>query len=58
VTCILITHDIPAAFRISDKIAFLHQGVVVAEGSPKEVACSDQDIVKDFIRISFNELTL
>lgn len=57
VTCIVITHDIPAAFRISDKIAFLHQGIIVAEGSPKEVAASNQEIVRDFLRISFNELT-
>ncbi|WP_304225643.1 ABC transporter ATP-binding protein [Gracilinema caldarium] len=57
VTCIVITHDIPAAFRISDKIAFLHQGRIVAEGSPKEVAASNQEIVRDFLRISFNELT-
>lgn len=58
VTCIVITHDIPAAFRISDKIAFLHQGTIVAEGSPEEVARSDQEIVREFIRISFNELAL
>lgn len=57
VTCIVITHDIPAAFRISGKIAFLHQGIIVAEGSPKEVAASNQDIVKEFLRISFSELT-
>lgn len=56
VTCIVITHDIPAAFRISDKIAFLHQGAIVAVGSPEEIAHSDQNIVKEFIRISFNEL--
>ncbi|HRS03102.1 MAG TPA: ATP-binding cassette domain-containing protein [Treponema sp.] len=56
VTCIVITHDIPAAFRISDKIAFLHQGTIVADGTPEEVARSDHDIVRAFLRISFNEL--
>jgi len=56
VTCILITHDIPAAFRISDQIAFLHQGTIVADGKPEEVARSDHDIVRAFLRISFNEL--
>lgn len=58
ITCILITHDIPAAFRISDKIAFLHQGTVVASGPPDEVARSDHELVREFIRISFNELEL
>lgn len=56
VTCIVITHDIPAAFRISDQIAFLHQGTIVADGKPEEVARSDHDIVRAFLRISFNEL--
>lgn len=56
ITCILITHDIPAAFRIADRIAFLHQGSIVAEGTAAEVAKSDHPLVKDFIRISFNEL--
>jgi len=56
ITCVFITHDIPAAFRISDQIAFLHQGQIVAQGSPKVVAQSDHEMVKDFIRISFSEL--
>jgi phospholipid/cholesterol/gamma-HCH transport system ATP-binding protein len=56
ITCIMITHDIPAAFRIADKIVFLDQGYVVAEGSPDEIAASKHPMVKDFIRISFNEL--
>lgn len=56
VTCILITHDIPAAFRISDQIAFLHQGTIVADGKPEAIARSEQEIVRDFLRISFSEL--
>jgi phospholipid/cholesterol/gamma-HCH transport system ATP-binding protein len=56
ITCVMITHDIPAAFRIADKIVFLDQGYVIAGGSPKEVVASDHLMVKDFIRISFSEL--
>ncbi|MCA1753587.1 MAG: ATP-binding cassette domain-containing protein [Spirochaeta sp.] len=55
-TCVVITHDIQASFRISDKIAFLHEGVVAVEGSPKEVARSTHPLVKKFIENSFNEL--
>lgn len=56
ITCILITHDIPAAFRIADKIAFLDNGTVIADGAPAEVAASEHPLVKDFIRTSFSEL--
>jgi phospholipid/cholesterol/gamma-HCH transport system ATP-binding protein len=55
---VLITHDIPAAFRIADKIAFLDQGSIIADGTPRQVAGSDHRMVKDFIRISFSELKL
>ncbi|MDR2632006.1 MAG: ATP-binding cassette domain-containing protein [Treponema sp.] len=53
ITCVLITHDIPAAFRIADKIAFLDQGSIIAEGSPGEIARSDHALVQAFMRISF-----
>jgi len=58
ITCLMITHDIPAAFRIADRIAFLDQGYIVAEGIPKDLAKSDNPLVKDFIRISFSELNV
>ena len=53
-TCILITHDIPAAFRISDKVAFLHEGEVIAQGPPREVARSEHDMVRQFVENSFS----
>ena len=52
ITCVMITHDIAAAFRIADRIAFLDQGFVVANGTPADLAQSDHPMVKDFIRIS------
>ena len=58
ITCVMITHDIPAAFRIADKIAFLDQGRIIANGIPMEIAQSEHPMVKDFIRISFSELEL
>jgi len=56
ITCVMITHDIPAAFRIAGKIFFLSNGSIIAQGSPREVAASDHPLVKDFLRISFCEL--
>jgi phospholipid/cholesterol/gamma-HCH transport system ATP-binding protein len=56
ITCLMITHDIPSAFRIADRITFLDQGYIIADGEPRDVAMSDHPMVKDFIRISFNEL--
>ena len=58
ITCLMITHDIPAAFRLADRIAFLDQGYIIADGAPEEVAKSEHPMVRDFIRISFSELKL
>jgi phospholipid/cholesterol/gamma-HCH transport system ATP-binding protein len=56
ITCVMITHDIPAAFRTADKIIFLDQGAVIADGGPHEIAESEHPMVKNFIRTSFSEL--
>ena len=53
-TCILITHDIPAAFRISDQVVFLHEGEVIAQGAPAEVMKSDHEMVRRFVENSFS----
>jgi phospholipid/cholesterol/gamma-HCH transport system ATP-binding protein len=56
ITCVMITHDIPAAFRIADTIAFLDQGHIVAEGNPPALFDSGHPMVRDFLRIAFEEL--
>jgi phospholipid/cholesterol/gamma-HCH transport system ATP-binding protein len=56
ITCVMITHDIPAAFRIADKVSFLDQGYIIADGSPAEVIQSEHRMVQEFLRISFSEL--
>jgi len=55
-TCIVISHDIPAAFRIADKIAFLFEGKIVFEGTPYEVSTFDHPVIKKFIENSFSKL--
>jgi phospholipid/cholesterol/gamma-HCH transport system ATP-binding protein len=55
ITCILITHDIQATFRISDYIGFLYDGQIRAKGTPAEVVRSDP-VLQRFISNSFNEL--
>jgi len=56
ITCILITHDIQATFRISDYIGFLYDGKIRAQGTPAEVVRSDHPVLQRFISNSFTEL--
>jgi phospholipid/cholesterol/gamma-HCH transport system ATP-binding protein len=49
VTSIVITHDITSAYKISDKIAFLHSGKFVMTGSPADFKKSTNAYVKQFV---------
>ncbi|WP_022852851.1 ABC transporter ATP-binding protein [Thermodesulfatator atlanticus] len=49
-TCVVISHDVPIAFAIADKIAFLYEGKVIEEGSPEKIKHSKHPFVQKFIR--------
>lgn len=49
VTGVVITHDMESAFRISDRIAMLHEGQNRIEGTPDEIRATDDPVVKAFI---------
>ncbi|MEQ9398583.1 MAG: ABC transporter ATP-binding protein [Longimicrobiales bacterium] len=49
VTGVVITHDMESAYRISDRIAMLHDGRVRFEGTPDEVRTTDDPVVRGFI---------
>lgn len=49
VTGVVITHDMQSAFRISDRVAMLHDGRIRFEGTPAEMGQSEDPVVKGFI---------
>jgi len=49
-TSIVITHDISSAYKIADKIAYLHEGQILFAGSPAEIRKSRNPYVQQFIR--------
>ncbi|MBI2950714.1 ABC transporter ATP-binding protein [bacterium] len=50
ITAIVVTHDMPLALRISDKIALIYRGVIASQGTPKEIETSEEDIIRRFVR--------
>lgn len=48
-TYILITHDIPFTYKIADKIAMLHEGRIVQEGSVEEMKKNPDPILRQFL---------
>lgn len=52
-TCIIITHDIVGSFQLADRIAFLADGRIKAEGKPGEVAGVKHPVLQKFLENSF-----
>ncbi len=48
-TGIIVTHEIPRVFDIVDRVAMLHDGIILAEGTPEMIVSSDDPIVRQFI---------
>ncbi|MCM1135690.1 MAG: amino acid ABC transporter ATP-binding protein [Clostridium sp.] len=48
-TMIIVTHEMQFARELSDRIIFMEQGVIRAEGTPEEIFNSGQDRVREFI---------
>jgi phospholipid/cholesterol/gamma-HCH transport system ATP-binding protein len=48
-TGILVTHEIPEAFEIVQKVAMLHEGRILAIESPEEILSSHDPVVQQFI---------
>lgn len=50
VTSILVTHDMQAIFSITDRVAFLRDGVIRAVGTAEEIKSTDDSIIQAFIQ--------
>lgn len=48
-TGLIISHEIPEIFEISDKVAMLHDGKIIEVGTPEEFQKSENPYVKNFI---------
>lgn len=49
VTSVVVTHDMKMAYKVSDRIAMLYEGKIVAEGTPAEIQNTTDPLVRQFI---------
>ena len=49
-TAVMVSHEIPEIFEIADRVAMLHDGVIVEVGPPAAVRASTNPVVQHFIR--------
>ena len=48
-TTVSITHDMKVAFKIADRVAMLHHGQIIEEGTPEQFQNSKNPMVQQFI---------
>jgi phospholipid/cholesterol/gamma-HCH transport system ATP-binding protein len=48
-TYIVITHDIELTYKIADKVAMLHEGKIIAEGSVEEIKQNQNPVLRQFL---------
>ena len=49
ITSIVVTHDMVAAYKVSNRIAMLYDGKIVEIGTPQEIKSTSNQIVRQFI---------
>jgi phospholipid/cholesterol/gamma-HCH transport system ATP-binding protein len=49
-TAVMVSHEIPEIFEIADRVAMLHDGVIVEVGPPDAMRASTNPVVQHFIR--------
>ncbi|MBN1907181.1 MAG: ATP-binding cassette domain-containing protein [Deltaproteobacteria bacterium] len=48
-TGIIITHELSRVFKIVNKVAMLHEGIIIETGSPEEMLSSKNSLVRQFL---------
>ncbi|WP_298433150.1 ATP-binding cassette domain-containing protein, partial [Geobacter sp.] len=48
-TAVIVSHEIPEIFDISDYVAMLYRGRIIEMGTPEEIQRSEHPVVKQFI---------
>ena len=49
VTSVVVTHDMASAFSVGTRMAMIHQGQVIAHGTPDEIWKIDNPVLQQFI---------
>ncbi len=48
-TAVLVSHDVPDVFYISNRVAIIDEGKIIYQGAPEELEQSDQELIHEFI---------
>ncbi|MCK4850787.1 MAG: hypothetical protein KAT11_05515, partial [Phycisphaerae bacterium] len=50
ITSVVVTHDMTTARKVANRIVMLHEGRLIADGSPDQIATVSDPVVASFVR--------
>jgi phospholipid/cholesterol/gamma-HCH transport system ATP-binding protein len=48
-TAVLVSHEIPEVFEIATRVAMIHEGRIIEEGTPQDILTSTDPLIRQFI---------
>ena len=51
---VVVSHELPEVFQVSDRVAMLLNGELVETGSPEEISASNNPVVRQFLKGEVN----
>jgi phospholipid/cholesterol/gamma-HCH transport system ATP-binding protein len=48
-TAVLVSHEIPEVFEIATRVAMMHEGTIIEEGTPQDILKSTDPLIRQFI---------
>lgn len=55
-TAVIVSHDVPKIFKLSDKVALLHEGKLQGNLSPEEFQLSDNHAIQAFVKTTMGPI--
>lgn len=49
-TAIVVTHDMASVYKVADRVAMIHKGKIVFEGTPAEIKTTKNPLAQQFIK--------
>lgn len=53
VTSLLVSHDVSSVYRVADRIAFLHAGHLIFQGTPAEFGEAKEESIQDLVQKAY-----
>jgi phospholipid/cholesterol/gamma-HCH transport system ATP-binding protein len=50
VTSLVVSHDVSSVYRVADRIAFLHEGRLIFNGTPEQFSKTNDESIQELVR--------